>query len=261
MDICERTTFSKGGFDRHPWESARIKVVKNMLKEIVKQKPDTHILDLGCGDAYVAQQLSNTFSKASFYCVDIAFTSDMIDSISKTVKENPITLYSSLHSFKEKNQRKVDVVLLLDVIEHIEDEISFLQGLANSGVIDENTKIIISVPAFQFLFSNHDIYLKHFRRYNVELLNKHLNKAGFESIKVGYFFFTLLLIRVIQKIFRQNRSVDKEKGIGAYQSKGVYDRVVVKVLYLDFLIGKFFRLFRIRIPGLSCFSICQIQRS
>ncbi len=261
MDICEKTTFSKGKFVRHPWELARIKVVENILKNTIQLKPNSKILDLGCGDVYVAQQLSKFHPHSVFYCVDTAFTPKMINEISMTLQSKSIELYSSLEEFSTQKNEVVDVILLLDVIEHIEDEITFLKELRVSGSIDENTKIIISVPAFQFLFSNHDVYLKHYRRYNVALLNQHLQKAGFTSLKVGYFFFTLLCIRVLQKLFRRNRSVSKEKGIGAYQSKGIYDNIIIKVLYLDFLVGKFFRFFRIRIPGLSCFSICQIQQS
>ena len=261
MDICEKTTFSKGGFDRHPWELARINVVKDMLKNTVRLKSDARILDLGCGDAYVALQLSKQFSTARFHCVDIAFTPEIINELSTNLEGHPITLHSSLIDLMKDEVEPVDVVLLLDVIEHIEDDIAFLQDLRSSGIINENTKVIITVPAFQNLFSNHDIYLKHYRRYNVSLLNNHLEKSGFRSLKTGYFFTSLLFARMLQKVFIRNRSVDEEKGIGAYQSKGVIDQIIVKILYLDFLIGKFFRFFGIRIPGLSCFSICRIQQS
>lgn len=261
MDICEKTTFSKGGFDRHPWELARIDVVKNLLKKTVKLKPNASILDLGCGDAYVALQLSNYFLSAKFFCVDIAFTPEIIDELSEDLKEYPITLHSSYDELKDQKVKPVDVVLLLDVIEHIEDEIAFLENLRISGIIDKNTKVIITVPAYQSLFSNHDVYLKHFRRYNVSLLNNHLDKAGYKSLHVGYFFFTLLLVRMLQKLFIRNKPIDEEKGIGAYRSKGMLDVLIVKILYFDFLIGKFFRFFGLRLPGLSCFSICQIQQS
>lgn len=260
MDICEKTTFSKGGFGRHPWELARIKVVENILKNTVKLKSDARILDLGCGDAYVALQLSQKFSTAKFHCVDIAFTPEIIEELSANLSGHPISLHSSLDDLKTDTIEPVDVVLLLDVIEHIEDDIVFMQSLRDSGIIDENTQVIITVPAFQSLFSNHDVYLKHFRRYNVSMLNNHLEKSGFKSAKTGYFFISLLFARMVQKIFIRNRAVDEEKGIGAYQSKGIFDKIIVLILYLDFLIGKFFRFFGIRIPGLSCFSICHIQR-
>ncbi|PKR82079.1 hypothetical protein CW751_01710 [Brumimicrobium salinarum] len=261
MDICEKTTFSEGTYDRHPWELARIKVVENILKKTVKIKSGARILDLGCGDAYVALQLSKQFSTASFHCVDTAFTPEIITELSANLGKHPISLYPSLEDLKADLIAPVDVVLLLDVIEHIEDEIGFLQHLRNSGIIDKHTKVIITVPAFQYLFSNHDVYLKHFRRYNANLLNNHLEKAGFKSAKTGYFFISLLFVRLLQKMFIRNRSVDKEKGIGAYQSKGILDKIIVNVLYFDFLFGKFFRFFGLRIPGLSCFSICRIQQS
>lgn len=259
MDICEATSLEREKINRHPWELARIEVVKSFLRPIIAEKPNATILDLGCGDVFVAQQLAYQYPKATFHCVDIAFTPEIITSISKPVKNLPISLYSSTQELNNSISNKVDVVLLLDVIEHIEDEITFLKELSQSGLIDANTKIIITVPAYQKLFSNHDVYLKHFRRYNIALLNNHLQQAGFESKKTGYFFISLLFLRIIQKLLQGNKTVDAEKGIGAYQSKGWIDTLMVKTLYLDFLIGKFFRIFGIKLPGLSCFSICQQQ--
>jgi len=261
MDICEAASFEREKIHRHPWELARIEVVKNFLTPIIAQKPATTILDLGCGDVFVAQQLAYQYPKASFHCVDIAFTPEIITTISEPVKNLPISLYSSTQELSSSISHKVDVVLLLDVIEHIEDEITFLKELNQSRLIDGNTKIIITVPAFQQLFSNHDVYLKHFRRYNIALLNDHLQQAGFKSQQTGYFFISLLFLRIIQKLFQGNKTVDTEKGIGAYQSKGWIDTFMVNTLYLDFLIGKFFSVLGIKLPGLSCFSICQQQPS
>lgn len=259
MDICEATSLEREKINRHPWELARIEVVKNFLTPILTQNPTATILDLGCGDVFVAQQLAYQYPKATFHCVDIAFTPQIIATISEPVKNLPISLYSSTQELNNSISNKVDVVLLLDVIEHIEDEITFLKELSQSGLIDVNTKVIITVPAYQKLFSNHDVYLKHFRRYNIALLNNHLQQAGFKSQQTGYFFISLLLVRVLQKMFQGNKTVDTEKGIGAYQSKGWADILFVKTLYLDFLIGKFFRALGIKLPGLSCFSICQQQ--
>lgn len=259
MDICEAASFEREKINRHPWELARIEVVKNFLTPILTQNPTATILDLGCGDVFVAQQLAYQYPKATFHCVDIAFTPEIITTISEPVKNLPISLYSSTQELNNSISHKVDVVLLLDVIEHIEDEITFLKELNRSGLIDSNTKIIITVPAYQTLFSNHDVYLKHYRRYNIALLNNHLQQAGFKSQQTGYFFISLLLLRIIQKLFQGNKTVDTEKGIGAYQSKGWIDTFMVNTLYLDFLIGKFFRALGIKLPGLSCFSICQQQ--
>ena len=261
MDICEATSLEREKINRHPWELARIEVVKNFLTPIIAEKPNATILDLGCGDVFVAQQLVYQYPKATFHCVDIAFTTEIISTISEPVKNLPISLYSSTQDLNNSISNKVDVVLLLDVIEHIEDEITFLKELRQSGLIDGNTKIIITVPAFQSLFSNHDVYLRHFRRYNIALLNNHLELAGFKSQQTGYFFISLLLVRVFQKMLQGNKTVDAEKGIGAYQSKGWVDTLFVKTLYLDFLIGKFFSVLGIKLPGLSCFSICQQQPS
>ncbi|PJC62465.1 MAG: hypothetical protein CO022_04405, partial [Flavobacteriales bacterium CG_4_9_14_0_2_um_filter_32_27] len=117
MDICEAASFEREKTNRHPWELARIEVVKNFLTPVLTQKPTATILDLGCGDVFVAQQLSIQYSKATFHCVDIAFTPEIITTISEPVKNLPISLYSSTQELSSSISHKVDVVLLLDVIE------------------------------------------------------------------------------------------------------------------------------------------------
>ncbi|MBW7867849.1 MAG: class I SAM-dependent methyltransferase [Brumimicrobium sp.] len=261
MDICETATFKTGEYDRHPWELARLKVVVSFLQPLISKQPNARILDLGCGDVFVAESLSNTFTQTTFSCVDTAFTEEYIQHIEKRVDKQRIQLFSSLNDVSEIVENTVDIVLLLDVIEHIEDEIEFLNKLRHSGIINEHTKIVITVPAYQSLFSNHDVYLNHFRRYDTKLLAERIGKAGYAVETTGYFFFSLFLIRKVQKWLQKEGEIDNEKGIGAYTSKGWMDSMVKKILYLDFVIGKALRKTGIRLPGLSCFGICRIQQS
>lgn len=261
MDICEAPAFENAQIDRHPWELARIKVVKDILSPICFGKPNVNILDMGCGDVFVVQKLLESFPSASFQCVDIAFTEEIKELLKTRVNGLPISLYSSLEELKlTGNVKKIDVILLLDVMEHIEDDIAFMQYLADSGMIDQDTRILITVPAYQFLFSNHDIYLKHYRRYNLSLLHENQKKAGFRVDRSGCFFFMLLFPRIIQKFTQRNSNIKNEKGIGRYKSMGFIDKLLIEILYFDYLIGKLFRRFGINLPGLSCFAICQKQQ-
>lgn len=260
MDICEASAFGNQKIDRHPWELARIKVVKDLLAPICAGRSQINILDIGCGDVFVVQELSKCFPTVSFHCIDIAFTDEIKRSLKDRVAGFPISLFSSLEELKATEKvKKADIILLLDVIEHIEDDVSFMKYLGASGFINETTRVVITVPAYQSLFSNHDIYLKHFRRYNLSLLKQNQHKGGFNVIKNGYFFSLLLIPRIIQKLMQGHKSVEEQKGIGQYESKGAIDSFLVWLLYTDYLISKLFRLIGVKIPGLSCFAICQQQ--
>ena len=59
---------------------------------------------------------------------------------------------------------KADIVLAMDVLEHIQDDYSTLKEWKNT--LKPNGLLLITVPAFQHLWSSHDIFLGHHRRYN-----------------------------------------------------------------------------------------------
>jgi len=76
-----------------------------------------------------------------------------------------------------------------DVLEHIEDEDSFLKELRR--VLQPGGRIFLSVPAYRFLWSDHDVSLHHFRRYERQGLVDVLTRNGFEIVRVTYAMATI----------------------------------------------------------------------
>jgi SAM-dependent methyltransferase len=78
-----------------------------------------------------------------------------------------------------------DLIAVLDVVEHIEDDVAALaamkQCLAPGG------KILIAVPAHQWMWSAHDVVNHHHRRYSKGSLVKAIHAAGLKERKLGYF--------------------------------------------------------------------------
>lgn len=106
----------------------------------------------------------------------------------------------------------VEQMLLLDVLEHIEDDKAFLK-LLNRKLAD-NGKIIITVPAFRCLWSSEDDVAGHFRRYRIDKLCRLLKKCGFSvlyrSYFMGFLFLPILFIRVfLEKIGVLKRQEDR----------------------------------------------------
>jgi hypothetical protein len=75
---------------------------------------------------------------------------------------------------------------LFDVIEHIEDDVSFLKGVAKR--VPTSTKISISVPALKSLWSSGDEYAGHFRRHNRNDVKRILDNTNLKFIYSSYFF-------------------------------------------------------------------------
>lgn len=74
----------------------------------------------------------------------------------------------------------------MDVLEHIDDDLGFLAQYA--GKVAAGTHFLISVPAFEFLWSAHDIFLEHKRRYTLKQAQSLARQAGLE-VRAGAYYF------------------------------------------------------------------------
>ena len=77
-----------------------------------------------------------------------------------------------------------DIVLALDLIEHVEDDRAALSGLWR--VLKPGGRLIVFTPAFQFLWSAQDRVSHHFRRYTAPELRSKLVEAGYAIDKLSY---------------------------------------------------------------------------
>jgi len=95
-----------------------------------------------------------------------------------------------------------DVVLLLDVLEHIEDDTKVLREIHR--ILKREGKLIFNVPEDPKLFSSIDRYNGHFRRYSKEGLKKISREAGFSSAQISNSGFPLsrLYIRLCSSVYK-----------------------------------------------------------
>ncbi len=107
--------------NRHPWELARLKVIQCILKGHVTKI--SSILDVGSGDAFVANELTKKFKNSNAYCVDIEYTNEIKRTIKEKFDNKRLELFNSL---EEINEESIDMVTLLDVIEHVPDDVSLI---------------------------------------------------------------------------------------------------------------------------------------
>ncbi len=81
-------------------------------------------------------------------------------------------------------------MLLLDVIEHVEDDVGLVRQYADK--VAPGTRFIVTVPAFMWLWSDHDLFLEHFRRYTLEGI-ENVIRAGGLTVERGCYFYGFLL--------------------------------------------------------------------
>lgn len=257
MDLLESKSDNYSTISRHPWELARLYLIKKMIKNLTKGNNHSHtILDLGCGDAYNLSEVAKMFKNYNFIGIDTALNNDLIENLNTRYNNNRINLLNTINSIP--NNTKVNIVLLNDVIEHIEDDYQFLKDLSNKDFITHETIFIITVPAFQSLFTNHDKKLLHFRRYNIKSLPDLIKNCNFSIIQKGYFYFSLLPLRILSKYIEiiLKPEYTENKGISNWKSKVLIDDILKYILIIDSLILLFInKYFKLYIPGLSVYTI------
>ncbi|MFW6219194.1 MAG: class I SAM-dependent methyltransferase [Bacteroidota bacterium] len=244
--------------DHHPWELARFTVVYDIIRKQISVNNLENIVDLGCGDTFFLEKLQQKIPDGTFHGIDIAFDDELLTFLSEKLKDKNIFLYSNYQSLAEK-KIVADLILLLDVIEHIKDDLQFMSELRDNTIINEDTRILITVPAFESLSTSRDKWLGHFRRYTAGTLTNMLNRAGFEVLRKGYFFSSLVFPRYLQKISEKARKPMEEaiSGIGNYRAKPFIDPLMKNVMIFDYKLTRLLSSLGIHVPGLSCFAICK----
>ena len=245
---------------RHPWELVRVNVVKQLIQRCFPEKRDLTILDVGSGDTFMIQQLSEYFNEASFLAVDIGYSAEYIKESNEEFerRKRKITVFNELTSAGRTMSGGVDLVLLLDVIEHVPDDVQFLKAIHNGPLTTPQTLFLITVPAFQSLFCSHDVFLGHYRRYNNKLLRENVRKADLQVSRMGYFFLVPLLFRTIEVLLEKMKlRKGNATGIGSWKGNALLTGLLIFVLKVDFFTTSLFGRLGIKLPGLSNFAICK----
>lgn len=122
---------------------------------------------------------------------------------------------------------------LFDVVEHIEDDTGFLQLVRD--YMQPRGALYVTVPAYQFLWSNDDVFAGHFRRYTTSSLSALLTRSGFRVAYCGYLFsFLVLPLAICRSIpsrlgFRKSVpqvTTEKEHGGGNGVARWTVQRLV-----------------------------------
>jgi SAM-dependent methyltransferase len=101
---------------------------------------------------------------------------------------------------------KFDLICLFDVLEHIDEDVETL--IAVKRLLAEGGRILVTVPAYRWLWSAHDVFLHHRRRYSATELRKKIAASGLQPIKISYFntilFPLAAIIRLKDRMFRNS---------------------------------------------------------
>lgn len=249
MDLVELSKVKEEKFKRHPWELARARILLFFLHKFISET--STIADIGSGDAFIAKNTAVNFPHSFVLAVDKNYSGDIIQTLKYNSPKN-IYFVSDISEIHQPTS-SIDAFILMDVIEHIANPQNFLTHIKSFTSINHSSCFIITVPAFQFLFSKHDTALGHYKRYSRKSLHKLMSSLGFKIQYSGYFFCTLLLIRFLQK--NLNKSVSTE-GLHNWKGGKFITQFITGIFWIEFKISWYLSRLKIYIPGLTCYCIC-----
>ncbi len=178
------------------WHRGRLNLLDVLIKKYAPKKENYTILEVGCGTGENTSYLSKYGNVTG---IDIS-----AEAISFCEKRGLKDIYLTdiLNASPDQPYYKksgYDVILALDVLEHIQDDVRAMQKIHE--LLSDDGIFIATVPAHKFLWSEHDEALHHKRRYHSLEIKKKLADAGFKVIKKSYFIFTFFPIIVLYRLW------------------------------------------------------------
>ena len=248
VDLVER----KGSFStRHPWEVARAEFFLRLLERHDLLESGGDWLDAGAGDAWFARQLRRLLPPAAtITCWDINYTPEDIEAAGGPDTEE-------IGFVADRPTKRFDRVLMLDVIEHVEDDVGFVAATVDDLLVEDGM-VLVSVPAYPSLHSSHDRTLHHYRRYSPAGCRRLLENAGLAVLASGGLFLSLLPARIGQVLVERVRPVKSlSSGVGDWHSGRTATRVLTRALIADGRLSLLLSERGVSLPGLSYWALCR----
>jgi SAM-dependent methyltransferase len=182
--------------DRHWWYRGRRSVLERVTSDL-HLPPGARILDAGCGSGRNMVEFARhgvvTGIELSATSVGLAREREVGEVIEGSVLDMPF------------DAAAFDLAASLDVIEHLEDDLRALRELRR--VVAPGGALLVTVPAYQWLWSGHDEINHHHRRYTRQSLQRTCEQAGWRQVRTTYFNSLLLpaaiLLRVLDRFSRK----------------------------------------------------------
>jgi 2-polyprenyl-3-methyl-5-hydroxy-6-metoxy-1,4-benzoquinol methylase len=205
------------------------------------------VLDVGAGSGIFSRQLMDEGLCDRAVCLDPNYPKE------KTECHNG----KQIHYVKSIEKSSQKLILMMDVLEHVPDDVALLKKYVDS--MEVGGHILITVPAFQFLWSGHDVFLEHYRRYTIKMIEAVVKKAGMTPVKSRYFFASLFpaiaAIRLCKKVFFDRAALKAQSELKLYPDW--LNTALITVHDIErrtfFCLNKFF--------GLSVFCLCRKNKS
>ena len=148
-------------------------------------RPASVVVEIGCSSGFLLRDLARTLPEAVLVGSDVV--KDALYRLAERLPGVPLIRFDILQCpFKESI---ADVVVMLNVLEHIEDDTTALRKVF--GLLKPGGTLVLEVPASPKLYDRYDAELLHYRRYSSTQLTKKLQDCGFEVVRRSHLGFVV----------------------------------------------------------------------
>jgi len=202
----ERAVFDRmAELDQHHWWFlARRRILEELIVGVVKPPKGARVLEVGCGTGHNLAMLGK-FGELDASELDFAARTLSTKRLGREVKEAKLP---DLSMFK---RNEYDLVALLDVLEHVPDDLGSLRAIHRR--LKPGGALLLTVPANPWMWSAHDAAHHHFRRYTRKQLKELFLRSGLEIELLSYFntllYPPIAAARMAGKLLRRETSDDR----------------------------------------------------
>ena len=186
MDLKELSLVNP---ETHWYYQAKLKAILQLINDASGRI--NSIVEVGAGSAFFGKAISEKMGRIPLICVDTNYgeNSRQVDHV----------------TYRKSGQDcHADLYLFIDVLEHVKDDSAPLKEYLD--VAPSKSIFIITVPAFMSLWSGHDTFLEHVKRYRIQELTQMANQLGVKTLSKGYLFSLIFPIAwVVRKLFTSKK--------------------------------------------------------
>lgn len=191
------------------------------------------VVDVGAGSGFFCQEVLQVYPQAIAYCVDPNYSAEQQG------------FRKGMEFVLAPPEVAADLYLMIDVLEHVSDDRALVLEYVLAA--QDGAVFAVSVPAFMSLWSPHDVFLEHYRRYTLPELISTLESSGLEILEARYLFGLLYLPAwILRRIRRGGRPKSDLR-----PSRSLTNAILTSVLGLEV------RLPRNKLLGTSAFVIAR----
>lgn len=196
---------TEAGQGGHPMDLASRKSALDALRR--HGVPERgRLLEIGCSTGFMLSDIKRAYPHAEIVGADIGVKA--LERLSQTLHGVPLIQMDLLQCPLPANT--FDAIIALNVLEHIGDDQTALQNMAN--LLKPGGKLILEVPQGPQLYDYYDAHLRHFRRYSRASLVARVESVGLQTLESGFVgFLSYIPFFLMKKLSRFRYGIKGER--------------------------------------------------